>query len=144
MLTDSGFPDAFVSALCMRNAALSENAKTIVLASLGNALPFPQVSAQTRRLFGPRGRASRQDVLVTQDMDMAFEEEDFEAWLAYRKAKRATRESGEPDKRAKTEGGDYGSRDKGGRTKNPIDRRAGRRNRCFARNSEYHHAPQRP
>ena len=45
-------------------------------------------------------------------MDTASEEEDFEAWLAYRKAKRATRGSGEPNKRAKTEGGDYGSRDK--------------------------------
>ena len=81
-----------------------------------------------RRLFGPRGYVSRQDVSVAQDMDTASEEEDFEAWLAYRKAKRATRGNGEPRKRAKKEGGGSGSRDRGGRTENPIDRRTGRRN----------------
>ena len=51
----------------------------MVLASLGNILAFPQASAQMRRLFGPCGHASRQDVLVAQDMDTASEEEDFEA-----------------------------------------------------------------
>ena len=80
-----------------------------------------------RRLFGPCGFATRQDVLAAQNMDTAPEEEDFEAWMTFRRAKRATRGSGEPNKRAITEGGDYGSRDKGGRTKNPIDRRTGRK-----------------
>ena len=64
-------------------------------------------------------------------MDTATEEEDFEVWIAYRKAKRATRGNGEPNKRAKTEVGDYGSRDKGGLTRNPIDTRTGRRNRRY-------------
>ena len=50
-----------------------------MLASLDNALAFPEVSAQRRRLFGPRGYASRQDVLVAADMDTASDEEDFEA-----------------------------------------------------------------
>ena len=115
MLLGPGFPDAFVSALCMQNAALPKYEKTMVLASLGNTLALPQASAQMRRLFGPRGYASRQYVLAAQDMDTVSEEEDYEAWLAYWKAKRATRSSGGPDKRAKTEGGDYGSRDKSGR-----------------------------
>ena len=116
----------------------------MVLASLSKAMASPQVSAQTRRLFGPCGYASRRDVLVAQDMDTASEEEDCEAWLAYRKAKRATRGSGETSKRAKTEGGDDGSRGRSGRTKNPIDRRAERQNRRYACNSECHCAPQCP
>ena len=110
MLMGSGFRGAFVSVLRKTDAALSKHEKIMVLASLRNALAFPQVSAQMRRLFGPRGYTSRQDVLAAQGMDTASEEEDFECWLAFRKAKRASRGSGEPDERAKTEGGDYGSR----------------------------------
>ena len=67
-LMGSGFPDAFVSVSRMQIAALSKNEKTIALASLGNTLACPQASAQMRRLFGPRGYASRQDVLAAQDM----------------------------------------------------------------------------
>ena len=112
--------------------------KTLVLASLGDTLAFPNVAAQMRRLFGPRGYASRQDNLVAQDMDTAPAEEDFEAWLAYRKAKRAQKENG-----------DHGSREKSkssgeGRSKNAINRRTGERNRCYTCNIEYHYAPQRP
>ncbi len=86
MLMGSGFPDAFASALRMKDAAVSKNEKTMVLASLGNTLASHQVSAQMRRLFGPCGYASRQDVLVAQDMDTVSDEEDFETWLAHRKA----------------------------------------------------------
>ena len=124
MVMGPGFPDAFVSVLCMQNAALTQNEKTLVLASLGNALAFPQVSAQMRRLSGPRGYASRQDVLVARDTDTVSEKEDSEAWVAYREAKRATRgggNQGNREKRAKTESG---------RTKNPTNRRTGHLNRC--------------
>ena len=86
----------------------------MVLASLGNTLAFPQTSAQLRRLFGPCGHASRQDVMAAQDIHTAPEEEDFEARIAYRKADRATRGHGERSKRAKTEVGDSGSREKEG------------------------------
>ncbi len=41
MIMGSGFPDEFASAICMRNAALTKNEKTIVLASFGNTLAFP-------------------------------------------------------------------------------------------------------
>ena len=101
MIMGSGAPDEFVSALCMQNAALTQNGQTLVLASLGNALALQSVSAQMRRLSGPCGYASRQHVLVAAEMDTASEEEDCEAWMAYRNAKRA-----------KKDGGGLGSREK--------------------------------
>ena len=58
------------------------------------------------------------------------EEEDFEAWMAYRKAKRAKKEGGDQGKREKPLGGE--------RAKNSINWRTGERNRRFTRNSEYH------
>ena len=123
-----GAPGAFVSVLRMQNAALPKNEETLALASLGNTLAFLQASAQMRRLFGPSGYASRQDVLVAQDLDAASEEEDFEALMARRRAERA-----------KKEGGGQGNHDKpvgGGRAKNPINRRTGGRSRCYTCNSE--------
>ena len=134
----SGFTDASVSVLCMQNAALTKNKKTLVLASLGNTLAFPQASAQMRRLFGPCGSESRQDVPAAQDMDTVSEVEDFEAWMADRKAARATREGGgqgNRDRRAETESG---------RTTNPINRRRGQRNRCYTRHGEFDYVPQCP
>ena len=89
MLMGGGFPNGFVSAPCMQNAALTKNEKTVALASIREILAFPEVSAQMRRLSGPREYASRQVVLVAADMDAVHEEEDFEAWMAYRKATRA-------------------------------------------------------
>ena len=76
VLMESGFPEEFVSAFCAQNATLSKNEKTLVLASLRNTLAFPEVSAQMRRLSGPRGFASRQDVPAAADMDAATEEGD--------------------------------------------------------------------
>ena len=74
-------------------------------------------------------------------MDTVSEEEDFEAWMAYRAAKRAKKD---------TQGsGEYGSREKNkpsgeGRAKNGRNRRTGQRNRCYARYSEYRYTPQCP
>ena len=77
----------------MQNAALAENKKTLVLASIRNTLlAFLEVSAQMRRLFGLRGYASRQDVPVAADINAVSEEEDFEAWATHRKAKRAKKD----------------------------------------------------
>ena len=73
---------------------------------------------------------------MAQDMDTVSEEEDFEAWMAYRKAKRAKKEGGGQGKRDKSLGGE--------RAKNPINQRTGERHRCFTRNGEYHFAPQCP
>ena len=92
MLMGHGFPDEFVSVPLTQNVALPKNEKILVLASLRDALVFSEVPAQMHRLFGPRGRASRQDVLVAADIDAVSEEEEFEAWTAYRKAKRARKD----------------------------------------------------
>ena len=69
MLRRSGCPDEFVSILCMQNAALSKNEQALASASLRDTLALPGEPAQMRRLFGPRGHASRQDVPVAADMD---------------------------------------------------------------------------
>ena len=93
MIMGGGFPDEFVSVLRMQNAALTKNEKTLVLASLRNFLSLQSAPAQMRRLFGPCGYASRQDVLVAADMDAAPEEEDFGVWMVYRLAKRARKDA---------------------------------------------------
>ena len=68
----------------------------------------------------------------------AVSEEDFEAWAAYRKAKRAqkdatsSRDPGTHEKRNSSEVG---------RTKNGFYRRTEERNRCYTCNSEYRFAP---
>ena len=78
-----------------------------------------------RRLFGPRGCASRRAVPVAADMETVSEEEDFESWIAYRKATRAEEDGkggggpGEQEKRKSSEEV---------RTKNELNRRMGRRN----------------
>ena len=63
------------------------------LTSVGSSLVFAHVSAQMPRLFGNIGSSQSMDVLVAQDMDQVSEEDDFEAWVAYRKAKRAKKNS---------------------------------------------------
>ena len=79
--------------------------------------------------LGPRGGASRQDVLVAEDMGASSEEEtDFEAWVAHRKAKK---KGGKKKRR----GGDA-------RTLNGLNRRAGIRNRSYKCNSENPLAPE--
>ena len=125
----SGSPDKFVSSLCMQNAALTQNGKTLVPASAGNALAFQSVSAQMRRLSGPCGHASRRDVVVAADMETASDEEDFEAWAVYRKAKRAKK-----DAQGRGEQGSRGTKKPSaeGRAKNGFNRRTGGRNRCYA------------
>ena len=88
MLMGSGFPDESACVSRMRNAALTRNEETSVSASLHETLALPEVSAQMRRLSRTYGCASRQDVLISADVDAVSEEKDFEAWMACRKAKR--------------------------------------------------------
>ena len=129
MLMGSGFPDESVSARGMQNAALSKNGETLVIVSLQDTLASPAVSAQKRRLFGPCGYASRHDVLVAAGMNASPGEEiDFEAWVAYRKAKKkgGEKKREEGDSR-QTENKEIG----GGRTLNCSNRSAEIRNRCF-------------
>ena len=90
MFVGGGFPDEFVPVLCVRDAILSKNGRTLAIASLRDTLAFPEVSAQMRRLFGPCGYSFPQKPAA--DMDTVSEEEDFEAWAAHRKAKRAKKD----------------------------------------------------
>ena len=113
----AGFPDEFVSAPCVQNAGLSKMGRMLVLASLGNTLAAPQVSSRMQRFFGSCAYASRLDVLIAQDVDTVSEEEDFENWAAYRKAKRAKKDGGVQGNREKATGG--------GRAKNAMNRRTG-------------------
>ena len=105
MLMGFGLPDEFASILRMQNAGLSKNEKTMVLASLRNTAASPNASPQVRRVFGPCGYASRQDVFAAQDMDTASEEGDFEAWIPFRRAERAKGDGGDQGKRDKSLGG---------------------------------------
>ena len=89
MSMGAGFPDEFASVLCMQNASLSKNERQLVMASVGSSLSFVHVAAQMRRLFGNIGTAQNQDALVAQGMDNVSDEEDSEAWAAYRKTKQA-------------------------------------------------------
>ena len=74
------------------------------MASIRNALAFPEVASQMRRLFGPHGSAARQDVLVAADMHAASEGADFEAWAAYRKAKKGKKKVNGGEDRSKPGG----------------------------------------
>ena len=100
------------------------------MASVGSSWSFNHVSAHVRPLFGHVGSAHNQDALAAQDLDAVSREEDFEASVAYREAKRAKRVSGD--------GGSRGSlRSSGTATvKNAANRRTGEMNRCFIRDSE--------
>ena len=91
-----------------------------------------------RRLFGNMGSSQNTDVLVAQDLVHASDEDDFEAWAAYRKAKRVKMNLGMGG--SKDSAPTYGK----GEIKNAANYRTGEINRCFVCNSEYHYAPQCP
>ena len=83
-----GFLEESAAAQCMRNAALSGNEKSLVSARIQGALALAAAAKQMRRLFGYRGSAARQDVLVAADADVSsWDENEHAAWLAHRKAK---------------------------------------------------------
>ena len=74
-------------------------------------------------------------------MDTASDEEDFEAWVAYREAKRAKKGGGGSEQngiRGKREASEEG------RTTNGFNGETGERDRCYTCNSEYHFVPHRP
>ena len=136
MSMGAGFPDEYVSVLCLQNANLSKNERQLVMARVGSAFNFTTVTAQMRRLFGNVGSTANQDALVMEDAISESEEDDAEILAAYRKAKK-TKKDGET-------GGSRRSTTTPGRVKNAVNRRTGETNRCFVRNSEYHYAPQCP
>ena len=132
----AGFPDEYVSVLCKTNASLPKNERQLMVASAGSSLLLGNVSAQTRRLFGNIGSSRNMDALVAQDLDQVSDEDDFEAWVAYRKAKRAKNRVSEGVSR------DSGTKNGKEKVKNSANYRTGKINRCFVCDSEYHFAPQ--
>ena len=82
MAAGSGFPGDFAPILCAQDAALSVCEKFLALASFRSTLSSPEVARQTRRR-----NAARQEALLASDLDAFSEEEDFAAWVAFRKAK---------------------------------------------------------
>ena len=95
----------------------------------------PAASSQIRRLFGPRGSAARQDVLVAADLDAASEEEDFAASeedSASRVAFRKAETEKEKEQGGEENGETGGSKQREGRrTMDTFDRQTGERKRCF-------------
>ena len=89
MQMGTGSPEALVSALSTQYAALSRQEKSLASASSRQSLIFEDVATATRRFFGPRNGAARQDILVAGDVEVSLGgDKDHEARAAYRKAKK--------------------------------------------------------
>ena len=76
MAAGGAFPDGSVSILWMRNAALSRNEKSLLLAGVRGRLDFRNAAKQMRRFFDPCGRLARQDVLAAAGMAARPDEAD--------------------------------------------------------------------
>ena len=124
----------------MQSAGLFENGNSPALASVCNTLAFQEASTRMRRLSGPRGNAARQCELMAAGPDAVSKEEDFAAWVAYRKAQNEKRREKGYEGHSNTGGV---KRKEEGRTLNGLNRRTGGRNRCYASKCEYHCAPRR-
>ena len=73
----------------MQNASFAESEKSLVLAGIQGKIKFSASAEQMQRLFGARGGAARQNVLVAAETDSSLKEGgDRAAWSAYRKAKK--------------------------------------------------------
>ena len=85
MATGGGFPEEFVSFLCMQNVSLSKNDKSLALARIQGTLAFTTVTKQMRRLLGCCRSEARLDALIAADAN-SFSNEGSEdaAWIAHR------------------------------------------------------------
>ena len=82
-----------------------------------------------RRLFGQRGNAARQDVLLVADADTASgKESEYAAGAAQRTAKKEKKK----ERRSETRGKKGGNLNKDeGRTLDGFNRKTGERNSCY-------------
>ena len=91
-------PETFGSILRLRAAALLRAEKSLGLASPRGNSGAAAAARWTRRLRGPMGNAVRQDVLAATDLEEkaggAPDDDDFEAWVASRKAEKNLTEWG--------------------------------------------------
>ena len=99
------FPDASVFVLCVQNASQSKNGKSLLPASVQGSLDFSIVAKQMRHIFEPRGGVAQKAVLAGTDCGMESEEESsaYEAWAAYREARKVGKDS--PRKSRRKSGG---------------------------------------
>ena len=73
----------------MQNASFTESEKSLVLAGIQGKIKFSASAKEMRRLFGSRGGAARQSVLVAAETDSSSKEgRERAAWSANRKAKK--------------------------------------------------------
>ena len=134
------FPDAFAFILRIQNAAPSKHEESLLLASVPGSSDFPIAAKQMRPSYEPCGGPMRQYVSATTDLDMDSEEEDasYEARVAYRKAKKTRKEA---PRRSRSKSGGSKKVEGDRQEMNGVNRRARKRNRCYACGSEYHLAP---
>ena len=90
MVAGGAFRDGSVSILRMRNAALSRNEKSLLLAGVQGRLDFRNAAKRMRRFVDPCGRLARQNVFAATGMAARPDEEDpsYQPWVAYRDAKK--------------------------------------------------------
>ena len=113
------------------------------MANVQGALYVLIAAKQMRRLFDPCGGAGHHDVLGPAEVDVRRDKEDlsYEARAAYGTA---GEKRGNLTKKPSSESELPGEAKGDGQMLNGFNRRKGERNRCFARDSEYHLAPKRP
>ena len=59
------FPDSCISALCMGNAMLTPNQKTLVMAAVQGSLDsYPPLAKQMRQILQPVGGTQKEDILI--------------------------------------------------------------------------------
>ena len=142
METGAGFPERFVPISRTYNARPPRQEKSLVAANCRISLKFGEASAHIWQLGCSRGDRGRPDVLLAEEASGFLEsDEDLEARMAHRKAKKKgagkKKQDGPP-----RPGGDTVRED--GRTLNGINRRTGKRNRRYRRDSGYHLATRSP
>ena len=108
MQMGGAFPEAFDSARRIKNAALPRAGKSLASASAQGDSGSPAAPRRMRRLLGRCGRAARRDVLLAAGVAApSYENADFEAWAARRKAKKKSgekkKEEGDPGRRGKSD-----------------------------------------
>ena len=89
MPLEGAFPEVCASVLRMKNASHSRSKKPTGLARVQGYVGISAVARQMRGLIGLCGGVTRQDVSAAADADANSNgDDDFAAWVAYRKAKK--------------------------------------------------------
>ena len=115
-----------------------------MLPSLQGNVGMAAVARQMRRLFGPAGGAVRQDVLAATGVDeqskAASDDDDFEALVSYRNAKKSSTEK----ESTWAKKGKAGENTGDGEIPNGTNSKMGTRDRCYLRKSKNYLVPKCP